>query len=274
MSVTTLINEQAYLDGLAKGLNVRKHEREGLAYDGTPLSPMYTVTRFVGATLAEYERNGYHDSDFYAIVYNAETDAIETIEYATTRAYCGPSSAHADATPDVIDRAAEVVRRQALATWHKMNNRQRYNLAKGRLVEVVAGRKIKKGTRARVINVTHNPYATIRYGQSAGRCHNHYVLIELLETGEVVRTYQDNLSITNPEDNGQPEQEGERYADNARAAALCNFRSGTEGLLWSVINAGQSLIVARADWGKVFGNDNPDAEIQLANDEQAAGVAV
>lgn len=66
---------------------------------------------YVGAVLDRYERNGYNDSDFYAIVWDGENARV--IEYDTTR-FAGGGSAQVDATDEVqaaarawfIERAA------------------------------------------------------------------------------------------------------------------------------------------------------------------------
>jgi len=68
-------------------------------YMHTETDPLY-----VGATLARFERNGYDDSDFYAIVWDREAKRIRTVEYDTTR-FSGGGRAVIDATHDVIAEA-------------------------------------------------------------------------------------------------------------------------------------------------------------------------
>lgn len=60
---------------------------------------------YAGTVLATYERNGYNDSDFYAIVWTG--DDFKHIEYASTRGWTYHNGAKVDATPEVI-AAAEV----------------------------------------------------------------------------------------------------------------------------------------------------------------------
>lgn len=57
-------------------------------------------TKYVGATLATFERNGYDDSDFLAIVWDAENGTTDVTLYDTTR-FAGGGSATVDATEDV-----------------------------------------------------------------------------------------------------------------------------------------------------------------------------
>ena len=60
--------------------------------------------QFKGAVLATYEANGYDDSDWYAIVWDAEKAAVRTVMYDTTR-FAAMGRADVDATPDVIEKA-------------------------------------------------------------------------------------------------------------------------------------------------------------------------
>jgi len=64
-----------------------------LTLPGRPDEKLYE-----GAVLHRYERNGYHDSDFYAIVWNGVH--AEVIEYDTTR-FAGGGWATVDATEEV-----------------------------------------------------------------------------------------------------------------------------------------------------------------------------
>jgi hypothetical protein len=43
----------------------------GIFYEG--------VESYKGCVLAEYENNGYHDSDFYAVVWDAEVNRLRTL---------------------------------------------------------------------------------------------------------------------------------------------------------------------------------------------------
>lgn len=59
-----------------------------------------TVT-YVGRVLATRERNGYDDSDFYATVWDDETNAPKSIMYASTAFWTYHNSAKIDATPEI-----------------------------------------------------------------------------------------------------------------------------------------------------------------------------
>jgi hypothetical protein len=63
-----------------------------------------TGEQYKGAVLMTRERNFLDDSDFYAVVWNAEKQALDTVEYDSTR-YGGGGSAKEDATPEVVEAA-------------------------------------------------------------------------------------------------------------------------------------------------------------------------
>jgi hypothetical protein len=66
----------------------------------------FAVKTFEGRVLCEYEKNGYNDSDFFAVVWNDETDSIKVIEYGSTR-HGGYYGCSIDATPETIAKAKE-----------------------------------------------------------------------------------------------------------------------------------------------------------------------
>jgi hypothetical protein len=69
--------------------------------------PMAYWTRLshIGLCIRDYERNGYHDSDFHMIVWNAERNEPEDICFASTRGWSYPCYGSApDATLEVMER--------------------------------------------------------------------------------------------------------------------------------------------------------------------------
>lgn len=60
---------------------------------------------YEGAVLRLRERNGYDDSDFYALVWDEEQQATREIMYATTRGWTYHNGANIDATHEVIEKA-------------------------------------------------------------------------------------------------------------------------------------------------------------------------
>lgn len=63
---------------------------------------IYTKTEYVGQVLSLREYNGYHDSDFSAIVWDFDKGEPINIEYGTTRFWSYPNTAGIDATPEVL----------------------------------------------------------------------------------------------------------------------------------------------------------------------------
>lgn len=102
---------------------------------------------FTGCVLGLSERNGYHDSDFYATVWDEKQGCVRTIEDGTTRFYAPSKYSRADATEEVVAKARawwnrEIGPKQA----YSVLMRQRAFIDVGCNVEVVSGRKIAKGT--------------------------------------------------------------------------------------------------------------------------------
>lgn len=103
---------------------------------------------FAGCVLGVSERNGYHDSDFFATVWDEEQGCVRTIEDGTTRFYAPSKYSRADATNEVRTKArnwwaSTVGPRTARATL--MGQRVRIDV--GAEVEVVKGKKVAKGTK-------------------------------------------------------------------------------------------------------------------------------
>lgn len=110
---------------------------------------LFTYQTHVGLCLKTFERNGYHDSDFYVTVWNPETGKPEDIEYATTRGWTYANGASVDATPEVLAayQAYESARMAAARKLHA--ERVAAMPEKGKVLRVVKGRKVPVGTEAR-----------------------------------------------------------------------------------------------------------------------------
>jgi hypothetical protein len=98
-------NTKTSLDRLFEpGVTVLGYYQPGSA-DWNRLGPVVVEETYAGAVLDTYERNGYDDSDFYAIVWDDPTQSIKTVEYATTRGWTYANSAKVDATAEVTAKA-------------------------------------------------------------------------------------------------------------------------------------------------------------------------
>jgi hypothetical protein len=100
---------------------------------------IFLVESHKGLVISTGEVNGYNDSDFFAIVWNAEKGTCERIEYASTRGWTYPNSATVDATPEVLaaykafcdqqDEAARARARAREAATPKVGRRVRITKA-------------------------------------------------------------------------------------------------------------------------------------------------
>ncbi len=102
--------------------------------------------KFDGCVLSMYERNGYDDSDFYAVCWDEETQSVVNIEYDTTRAG-GGGTCSIDATEEVIRKAFRYYMRIGRSLFDsKLNAEQAKKISKGDTVRIIKGRKVPKGT--------------------------------------------------------------------------------------------------------------------------------
>lgn len=105
----------------------------------------------VGLCLHEGEHNGYHDSDFYMVVWNEEKQQPETYEFASTRGWCGPAyGSRPDATEEVrakYEAFQNVVRERREA---ERREAERKNPTWGKRVRVIRGRKLPIGTEGEI----------------------------------------------------------------------------------------------------------------------------
>ena len=66
-------------------------------------APLFMHRIFIDRVLEVFERNGYDDSDFYAVVFDEDNCGFHQFEYATTRMWSYSNCARADAPQCVID---------------------------------------------------------------------------------------------------------------------------------------------------------------------------
>lgn len=87
-------------------------------YGYAPKEPAFIHHRFTGLVVDDRERNFYDDSDFYAVVWDAEKGEPFTVEWGTTRF---PTIGYGygcavDATPEVAAAYADYLARKS--RWH------------------------------------------------------------------------------------------------------------------------------------------------------------
>lgn len=145
--------ESAY--ARAKGPNCNECCRE--------IEPLYMETEYAGMVVGKYERNGYDDSDFIAVVWDPETGAPFEVCYASTRGWTYANSANIDATPEVKAKYDAWLAARAKSAEDARAARIAATPAKGKTLKVVAGRKVPKGTLGVCIWA-----GTTRYGERVG----------------------------------------------------------------------------------------------------------
>ena len=136
-----------------------------------------TIT-YNGCVLNIWEHSGAWDSDFYADVWDEKTKKVITIEYGTTRFACN-SYAEVDITKNNYIKAMKYLTR---LKYFNIIKKDKDTIKQGDEVEVVKGRKVKIGTKGKVIGIYNNPYQ--RY--------NNKIRL-LLSNDEKVYTYENNL---------------------------------------------------------------------------------
>jgi len=113
------------------------------------------VETYIGAVLCAREENGYHDSDFYVIVWDEEDQETKRIVYATTR-FAGGGAASVDATPEVIEKAVAYTEKKI---FDKLLLAAPENFEKGKTAVAVKGRKIPIGTEGTIFWLGKKKYA-------------------------------------------------------------------------------------------------------------------
>ena len=109
-------------------------------------------TSYEGRVLHWYERNGYDDSDWYALVWDEENGTIKEVLFDTTRCGCH-GYAELDATDEEIIEASKKVCAD--------NRAQAMQIRKGDDVLITKGRKVKKGSVVPCFwaGTRYNPYS-------------------------------------------------------------------------------------------------------------------
>ncbi len=105
-----------------------------------------TEPEYIGCVLDTYERNGSYDSDWYAICWDEEKQAVVEVEYDTTR--CGGCGcATVDATDEVLRKVYRWYKNIGKALFDgRTNPEEAKRVRTGDTVRVVRGRKVPKGT--------------------------------------------------------------------------------------------------------------------------------
>ena len=117
--------------------------------NGRPVIADWKIT-YEGCVLSTYERNGYDDSDFYAVVWDEATKSIKDVEYATTRFYTYDCSASIDATEETLAKVEAFLFARNLQYMTARAEDKAKAIRFGDLVRVVKGRKVPIGTEGEI----------------------------------------------------------------------------------------------------------------------------
>jgi hypothetical protein len=112
---------------------------------------------FEGSVIDLYERNGYDDSDFYAVVWNEERQVVDQVGYATTRGGTYANNAAIDATPEVLAKVDAYWKKQSRDIFVAQRTTYYKKPHVGAMVRVARGRKVQKGLEGRVATITKRP---------------------------------------------------------------------------------------------------------------------
>jgi len=126
--------------------------------------------QYVGAVIALREANGYHDSDFFALVWDADKGEAFEVEYGSTRgAYTGGASV--DATPEVLaayNNKVAADRRRARIIKARENSKLRAEIAREFGVRLSVIRKLERAYGAVDATPVHVPsYRERTYGKQS-----------------------------------------------------------------------------------------------------------
>lgn len=90
------------------------HEFDASSWTENPehFKDFVKVETYRGRVLSMFERNGYDDSDFYAVVWSDEQNKPINVEYATTRGWTYANGAQIDATDETRAKYENYIRRQ------------------------------------------------------------------------------------------------------------------------------------------------------------------
>ncbi|UTU07998.1 hypothetical protein CcrC1_gp312 [Caulobacter phage C1] len=122
---------------------------------------------YKGCVLSLGEVNGYHDSDFYAIVWDEADQATRRIEYASTRGWTYDCGASIDATDEVKAAYAayeEAQYRRRVEERERATQAKREEVAKALAVDIAAIARLESAYG----RIDPRPIAT------SGRYNNHY----------------------------------------------------------------------------------------------------
>lgn len=138
-----------------------------------------TEVLYEGCVLRWYEVNGVHDSDWFAVVWDDESQSVRHVEFMTTRAPVY-GKADIDITPDNLRKAYQHFL-QSWSRWYDhVNAEQARKPECGKRVRVMRGRKVNVGTEGVVFWIGESQWG-MRAGIRTDDGQTHFVPLDYLE---------------------------------------------------------------------------------------------
>lgn len=119
--------------------------------------------KYVGATLYRGEHNGYHDSDFYALVWDEDTQAVIKVSIGSTSYWSYHDGATVDATDDVKVKAARYLLCEAVARHQELAVQEASVPAVGDRVRSLTTRGKAKGAVGEIVWSGDDQYRSSRH---------------------------------------------------------------------------------------------------------------
>lgn len=163
----------------------KEHKDKRWTSEGEQIYTFHLEQRYAGLVVSEREENGYNDSDWYATVYNPETDAFFEVQTGTTR-HPWYGGCVIDASDEIEQKWNDLVQKQARERESAYYLAKRMKVGEGKTVQFVKGRKIPIGTKGLVTWVGIDKYDPRREKLRVG---------VKLENGESVYTTEGNLKV-------------------------------------------------------------------------------
>lgn len=190
--------------------------------------PLYLETTYKGCVLNTYERNGYDDSDFYAVCWDEKAGKVVTILYASTRGWTYPNGATVDATPEIRERAAQAMFDNGIDShlsfiMESEREKAKADIQKNSIVQVFKGRKVPIGVMGKVFWKKETQYG-VKIGMTVENPQdfpNHNFDVSKYGGGLIAWTYAKNVENVAWQES-MPSEE----TISARFMANCRYNCG------------------------------------------------
>lgn len=198
---------------------------------------------YEGCVIQTFERNGSWDSDFFAIVWDEEAQAVRQVEYATTRFWTYANSATVDITPENLAKAQVWKREQMLRDAKLRDRAEARNVhVEGRAVRILPtasgrdrrskGEVIPQGTVAYVAASVVDPYRTPTYRYGGTVPHSYKVVLQVEGFNRLVYLPDDAVEVIDPEQYERSDEEIDAMVPAAEH--IDYFHTATPGYISAV----------------------------------------